>query len=98
MQSKAARESVAEPTLEVRVLGNPIANGRVEVEIIGASGQPMEVMLTDLGGRVIKAQRIERPASLETLRYDLGRQPVGVLLLRVSTSTLTKTVKLLKAD
>ncbi len=98
MQSKMARESVAETSLEVRVLGNPVTNGRVQVEVSGTGGQPIESMLTDLRGRVINAQRVERPTSLETLTYDIGRQPMGMLLLRVSTSTQTKTVKLLKAE
>ena len=98
MQAKAARESVAETSLEVRVLGNPVSNGRVQVEVSGAGGQPMEAMLTDVRGRVINTHRVERPAPIETLTYDIGRQPVGMLLLRVSTSTQAKTVKLLKAE
>lgn len=98
MQSKMARESVAETSLEVRVLGNPVSNGRVQVEVSGTAGQPMELMLTDLRGRVINTHRVERPAPVETLTYDIGRQPVGILLLRVSTSTQAKTIKLLKAE
>ena len=98
MQAKTARESVAEASLEVRVLGNPVSNGRVQVEVSGAGGQPMEAMLTDVRGRVINTHRVERPAPIETLTYDIGRQPVGMLLLRVSTSTQAKTVKLLKAE
>lgn len=98
IQAKAARESVAETSLDVRVLGNPVANGQVQVEVGGTGGQPIELMLTDLRGRVINAHRVERPAPVETLTYDIGRQPVGMLLLRVSTSTQAKTVKLLKAE
>ncbi|MBC7572028.1 MAG: T9SS C-terminal target domain-containing protein, partial [Spirosoma sp.] len=96
--SKVAKESRDETSLSVRVLGNPIVNGRVHVEVAGAAGQPVQFMLTDMRGTVINTHRVEQPALVETHVIDVGRQPVGTLLLRVSTSTQSKTVTLLKKE
>ena len=87
-----------EPSLSVRVLGNPISNGRAQIEVTGAYGQPLQIMLTDMRGTIINAHRVEQPALLETHTIDVGRQPVGTLLLRVSTDTQSKTVRLLKTE
>ena len=87
-----------EPSLSVRVLGNPISNGRAQIEVTGAYGRPLQIMLTDMRGTIINAHRVEQPALLETHTIDVGRQPVGTLLLRVSTDTQSETVRLLKTE
>ena len=97
-QSRLAGEISTETPLTVRVLGNPVSNGRVQVEITGAAGQPLQLMLTDMRGSVINSHRVEQPATLETHSFDIGRQPVGTLLLRVATPTQAKTITLLKAE
>ena len=97
VQSKVARESGAENSLLVRVLGNPVANGQVRVEISGATGK-LQLTVTDLRGTIISARSVEQPATLETHNFDIGRQSVGAMLLRVTTPTQAKTVKLLKAE
>jgi|GEM_PF-1870015 len=96
--SRPTKEGRDETSLSVRVLGNPIVNGRVHVEVAGAAGQPVQFMLTDMRGTVINTHRVEQPALVETHVIDVGRQPVGTLLLRVSTSTRSKTVTLLKKE
>ena len=97
-QSRAARESGDEAPLTVRVLGNPVVDGRVQVEVTGAAGQPLQLMLTDMRGTVIYTHRVEQPAALEMHSFDIGRQPVSTLLLRVATPTQVKTVTLLKVE
>jgi hypothetical protein len=98
VQSKVARESVAETSLIVRVLGNPVTNGRISVDISGAAGQPLQLILTNIRGMVISSHRVEQPATLERYSFDIGRQHMGTLLLHVSTPTQAKTVTVLKAD
>ena len=98
MLSRGASVRGDELSLSVRVLGNPISNGRAQIEVTGAYGQPLQIMLTDMRGTVINAHRVEQPALLETHTIDVGRQPVGTMLLQVSTDTQSKTVKLLKTE
>ena len=98
MLSRGASVRSDEPSLSVRILGNPISNGRAQIEVTGAYGRPLQIMLTDMRGTIINAYRVEQPALLETHTIDVGRQPVGTLLLRVSTDTQSKTVTLLKTE
>ncbi len=96
--SRVASGLVAETALVVRVLGNPIVDGHVRVEVEGATGQALQLMITDMRGSVLNTHRVEQSATLETHSFDVGRQPVGTLLLRVSTPVQAKTVTLLKAE
>ena len=88
----------AETLLDVRVIGNPVQNGQVVVEVRGAAGQPLRVALTDLRGQTISSHQIEAARSLERHSFEVGRQGAGLLLLRASTPTQSRTVKVLRAD
>jgi hypothetical protein len=85
-----------ESGLQVRVLGNPVEGTEVSVEVRGAQNQPLRLVLTDLSGRPVSEQWIERAGGVERLRLSLGSQAGGVLLLRVSTPTQQQTLKVLK--
>ncbi len=78
--------------------GNPISNGIVEVAITGATGETIQVMLTDSRGRVIGQQQRAKAGAEERFRFDVGNQPSGTLLLRAATPTRANTVRLLKVD
>jgi hypothetical protein len=84
--------------LRVMVLGNPVVGQQVRVEVRGAEGQALRLSLTDQQGRSVSDQTVERAASVEqqTLRLSQGSGPV--LLLRVSTSTQSQTVKLINPN
>ncbi len=88
-----------EPTagLSVTVLGNPVRNGQVTVEVRGADQQPLLLSLTTMQGQLIDSHRIERAGAVAQHRFEVGRRG-GMLLLRVSTPTQEKTVKLLTTD
>ena len=90
----------AEPVtgLDVRVMGNPVQNGQVVVEVMGAMGQPLQLHLTDLRGQVIRSHQVEQAGSVEQHTFELGRQSAGLLLLRASTPTQSRTVKVMKTD
>ena len=90
----------AEPVagLDVRVLGNPTQNGQVVVEVRGAAGQPLQVNLTNMRGQTIGSRRVETAGLVERHTFEIDRQPVGQLLLRVSTSIQLRTVKVLKVN
>ncbi len=82
-------------TLRVTLLGNPTTKNLVEFEVRGAQGQPLEMHLLDMNGRQINHQRVENSGSLERQSLSLGATAGGVLLLRVSTTTQSQTVKVL---
>ncbi|GAB3945108.1 hypothetical protein GCM10028805_13660 [Spirosoma harenae] len=92
---KGAGES-AENGLRVRLLGNPVENGILEVEVQSAAGQPLALRLTDLRGQIIDSQRVT-PADLTgQYRFEMDRQSAGMYLLQVSTPTQMRTLKVLK--
>jgi hypothetical protein len=90
--------SVVENTdlpLSVRVLGNPTLNETVDVEIDGAAGEPLILSLTDSRGQQINQKVVEMATLTEQHTIRLGQQ-AGVYLLRVSTPTRAKTVKVVR--
>ncbi len=94
-----ARQGVrptAESALEVRVLGNPVENGALSVEVRGAGGQPVLLNLSDLRGQVIGSHQVTQADSVEQHTFEMGQQPAGLYLLRVSTLTQMRTLKVLK--
>ena len=59
---------------------------------------PLRLALTDATGRPVSERLVERAGAVErqTLRTD--QQPAGMLLLRVSTPTQSRTLKVVKAQ
>jgi hypothetical protein len=97
--SGSARQAASlEPTAEfsVRVVGNPIADDQVRVEVTGADGQPLRLLVSDLSGRLVSERQIETAGSVERHGLDVSQSTAGVLLLQVSTPTQSRTVKVLK--
>ncbi len=88
----------SEVPLTVTVLGNPVLGKTVSVEVRGAEGQSLRLQLTDERGHFLSEQSIGRAEEVERQTLSLGQVPAGVLLLRVSTSTQSQTVKLLKTE
>ncbi|WP_020606577.1 beta strand repeat-containing protein [Spirosoma spitsbergense] len=87
-----------EVPLTVTVLGNPVVGELVTVEVRGAKGQVLSLSITDARGHPVIEQWVGRAGVVERQTLRLGQTPAGVLLLRVSTSTQSQTVKLLKAE
>ncbi len=93
----AARVSagVPERTLTVTVLGNPVGE-TVGVEVRGAEGQFLHMQLSDLNGRMLAEQVVAEAGAVEIQHLPIGRQPTGLLLLRVVSGQQAVTVKVLK--
>ncbi|HEV7350551.1 ExeM/NucH family extracellular endonuclease [Telluribacter sp.] len=89
----AESETIRELTLSV--LGNPVTEV-VTLDVRGAKGQPLQVQLMDLQGRIIQTRQIENAAEVEHHTFDVRRVGVGMLLLQVSTSQQQKVVKIVK--
>jgi hypothetical protein len=97
-QSGARLASEPEVALEVVVLGNPVVGSEVTVDVRGAKGQPLRLHLSNLQGRAVSKRTIERAGSAERVTLELGSESAGVLLLRVSTPTQSRTVKVVKSN
>jgi hypothetical protein len=98
VQGRMAKEIGTQNSMVIRVLGNPITDGRVYIEITGVAGQPLQLHIVNTRGTVVSSHRIEQSGSIERYTFDVGRQPVGTLLLRVATPTQANTIALLKAE
>ena len=85
-------------SLQVVLLGNPVEDGRLSVLVRGVSSQSVNMSLTDIQGKVLSSHQIEHAAPEEHHVFEVRRQPTGLLLLKVSTPTETKTVKVLKVQ
>ena len=84
-----------EVPLGVVVLGNPVTDGVLRAVVQGASGGPLRVLLTDSRGSLIGQQTLDEASADQPLSMNLGSVPGGLLLLRVSTPTQSRTVKVI---
>lgn len=84
------------PELQVTVLGNPVGRDQVEVEIRGAEGKPLQVLLTDLQGRMVHEKSIEKARAIERQTLSIGNQPAGIRLLQVRSGGRAFTLKIVK--
>ncbi|GAB3904357.1 hypothetical protein GCM10028803_33690 [Larkinella knui] len=83
--------------IEVTVLGNPVITDVLEIEIRGAENQQLQLQLSDAQGRTIMEREVEWPGVIERQRLPVISQSAGLLWLRVSTASQSKTVKVLKS-
>jgi hypothetical protein len=90
--------SAPEVPLQVTVLGNPATGSHLRVDVRGAEGQPLHLQLTNASGALVNEQRVERGATVERQTLEVGPQSAGILLLRVSTPTQTRIVKVVKGE
>ncbi|GAB3925440.1 putative Ig domain-containing protein [Larkinella terrae] len=93
-QARLSAESAGD--LQVTVLGNPVTD-QIQVEIRGQEGQPLRLQVTDASGRLISEQQIEKAKAVEQPIVSVSKVAPGLLVLRVSTASASKTVKVLKS-
>ena len=94
----ARMASPVETKLALRVIGNPVQNGQVVVEVQGALGQPLDLYLTNAYGQVISSHHVGAADSVESHTFTISRQTTGTLLLRATSTGQSQTVKVIKAD
>ncbi|GAB3953586.1 hypothetical protein GCM10028805_37590 [Spirosoma harenae] len=82
--------------LDVVVLGNPLTNDEIDIEIRGAEGQSLSLVVVNAQGYLIAKRRIEQAKATEQHKINVSQQPAGVLLLRVSSLRGNKTVRISK--
>jgi len=81
--------------LTISVLGNPTTADQVEFELRGAEGQAVRLQVVESTGRSISDLQIEQATAVERRTMSLGRQ-AGLYLIRATTPTEVKTVKIVK--
>jgi hypothetical protein len=96
--ARIGAQASPESVLELRILGNPAQNGQVPVEIRGAAGQPVQLTLTDMRGQVLGTHQVNQADAVERHTFEVSRQSTGLLLLRATTPTQSKTVKVIKGN
>lgn len=85
-----------ETELVVMLHENPVSGRDFTADIRGADGQPLLLQLRDATGRLVDERTISHADIVETQQLRLGSS-AGLYLLRVSTPTQTKTVRVLRA-
>ena len=87
----------AEPSLplQISVLGNPVGEA-VTIDVRGVEGKELLLQLIDVNGVLLEDRHVGRAAAVEQQRFDVRRQPAGVILLRATAGQQTQTVKVLK--
>ncbi|CAN5159328.1 hypothetical protein BH09BAC4_BH09BAC4_05180 [soil metagenome] len=91
----AVEEARPEVGLKAIVYPNPVAD-EFTLTIDGASGQPVQLRVFDLQGRTIMDRQIQVIDSSHQESMRLDNQGPGTYLLQVSTTSQTKTIKVLK--
>ena len=91
-QTRVSAEAVN--PLAIRVLGNPVGEV-VDVDVTGAEGEPLTLLLSDVQGRLLGQQRIEQAGRSERVRFRVSQPLVGLLVLRATTPTQAQSIRLL---
>lgn len=86
----------ADSELRVIVLGNPVTEDQVEVDVYGAEGEALQVRLVDAQGRLVGQTQHLSASDQQRFRLEAEKGAAGLLLLQVATPTQQRTIKLLK--
>ena len=96
----AARQAAAATSpaakLQVAVLGNPITGSQAEVEISGAAGQSVQLVLMDFQGTPRLTQRLAAAVEGQRQLLPVADLRPGVYLLKVTSADQSAVVRLLK--
>lgn len=90
----SARQAAATPTLDVRVLGNPVVGDNAKLEIRGVAGQALELQLLDINGKPLLTQRVPAAEEVQAQQLPMGNLQAGVYLLKVITNDQTSVIRL----
>ncbi|MGV3561362.1 MAG: hypothetical protein ACO1O2_24600, partial [Larkinella arboricola] len=93
-----ARLSAESPhKLQVVVLGNPVSD-QIRVEVLGAEGKPLRLLVTDLSGWLVAESQVDQASAVERPVLSVSKAANGMLLLQVITPGDSITVKVMKVQ
>jgi len=81
--------------LHVLLLGNPVLQEWVEVEVQAAHNEPIVFRVVGIQGQQVSIRQVDTPGEVVRQRLWLG-EASGVFLLQVTTPTRSKTIKLVR--
>lgn len=81
--------------LTITAIPNPSFSQSIDVEVKGTAGQPVDFQVVDEQGKPVSQMRIEQVTDVERVPIRLGAM-AGTYILKISTSTQNKTIRLLK--
>ena len=81
--------------LQVRVLGNPVAD-ELTVDVAGALDGPLTLKLTDMQGRVIENRQVGQGSTTGRHTFNVSQQTPGLLLLHTTVGEQRQVSKVLK--
>ena len=85
----------AEVPLTIKAIGNPTTGDNVSVEVRGAAGQALQLILTNSSGRRISQQTIPSAGDVERQTVRLGSQ-TDVYFIQAVTPTDRMTIKVIR--
>jgi rhamnogalacturonan endolyase len=92
----STRQAATTPTLDVRILGNPVTGDNATLEIRGVAGQALELQLLDMQGNPLLTQRVATAEEMQTQQLPVAKLRAGVYLLKVIAADQTAVVRLLR--
>ncbi|NII28830.1 T9SS type A sorting domain-containing protein [Pseudoflavitalea sp. X16] len=92
----ASTSASADADFTVSLLQNPVPGNEVNVQVSGAAGRRLEMVLTDAAGRVLVTRSIQSASMVEKQRFLLQGAHAGIFFLTVNMDQQTKTVKVIR--
>jgi hypothetical protein len=93
--SRIAAEEPEQAFFDATSYPNPVDKELI-VDIAGSAGQKVRVILMDISGRTLSDKVLFPTNSAHRESMDMSQNQRGIYLLQVSTSTQTKTVRVMK--
>ncbi|HEU4608416.1 MAG TPA: T9SS type A sorting domain-containing protein, partial [Chitinophagaceae bacterium] len=80
---------------QISVWGNPV-DKHVQLTISLERADKLEWQLTDAAGKLLQSGLRQMNAGLSSLQIDMTRQPAGMYYLQLSSSTISRSITLMK--
>lgn len=93
---RSAAAVAAGEVFGVSLLQNPVPGNEVTVLVSGAAGQRLDIILTDITGRVVSARKVSSASLSEKQQFLLPGSVAGVYFIKVNKGRETKTVKVIR--
>lgn len=93
--STATAEDISGTTFKALTYPNPV-NDQFSVKVEGVNGEKVRLQFTDLAGHTLLDKVVNTDQSSYEENIPMAHRQTGIYLMRVSTSTQTQTLKILK--
>jgi len=84
------------PPLQVIVVGNPVRDNQLTLDILGASGRTLQITVTDGRGLRVAERLVRWPGTTERQTFSLPAQAAGILLVTVTTPQEQQVIRCLQ--